>query len=167
MSAIALILAFASAATPWPISLCHAADPAQAASGGAEAPTSAHAPAGHAHAGHHHGATADMAAPLPFGLLGDVRDGEALYRQNCASCHGESGDGAGPLARSMNPRPADFTSAAARTTLARPHLFDAIGKGISDNGMPAWERVLTPQQIADLAEYVFVSFVRAEPAAAK
>jgi mono/diheme cytochrome c family protein len=108
-----------------------------------------------------------MAAPLPFGLVGDARDGQALYRQNCASCHDESGDGAGPLARAMNPRPADFTSAAARATLARPHLFDAIGKGISDRGMPAWEQVLTPQQIADLAEYVFVSFVRAGPAAAK
>jgi mono/diheme cytochrome c family protein len=27
--------------------------------------------------------------------------------------------------------------------------------------MPAWEKVLTPQQIADLAEYVFNAFIAA------
>jgi mono/diheme cytochrome c family protein len=155
-SAIALVLVAASAAPRWSTAVSNAAD-------GANAPASPPVHAEHAHAGHHHAAAADMAAPLPFGLAGNTRAGQALYRRNCTSCHGERGDGAGPLARSTNPPPADFTSAAARTTLARPHLFDAIAKGVDGSGMPAWEDVLTPQQIADLAEYVFVNFIHPAP----
>ena len=31
-----------------------------------------------------------------------------LYREHCAHCHGISGDGAGPTARTLNPYPRDF-----------------------------------------------------------
>ncbi len=33
-----------------------------------------------------------------------------LYRQQCASCHGESGQGRGPVAASQNPYPASFVT---------------------------------------------------------
>lgn len=40
--------------------------------------------------------------------------GQALFRQHCASCHGESGDGAGPVAASLDPAPSDLRRIAAR-----------------------------------------------------
>ena len=38
-----------------------------------------------------------------------VPTGEALYRRNCASCHGVSGRGDGPAAQSLVTRPTDLT----------------------------------------------------------
>ncbi len=34
--------------------------------------------------------------------------GQGLYLQHCASCHGESGDGTGPLAESLRRAPSDL-----------------------------------------------------------
>ncbi len=42
-----------------------------------------------------------------------VADGERLYRANgCASCHGATGDGDGPVSRTLVPAPRDFRVAA-------------------------------------------------------
>ena len=38
-----------------------------------------------------------------------------------------------------------------------------ISEGRLASEMPAWKQVATPQQIADVAEYVFQSFIRNEP----
>ncbi len=40
--------------------------------------------------------------------------GETLYLRHCASCHGPSGKGDGPLAASLTVPPADLTQIAAR-----------------------------------------------------
>jgi len=40
--------------------------------------------------------------------------GRDLYLQHCASCHGESGDGSGPLAASLLRPPSDLRRIAAR-----------------------------------------------------
>ncbi len=36
--------------------------------------------------------------------------GERIYRENCAACHGEKGDGKGPQADRLKTKPRDFTS---------------------------------------------------------
>jgi len=41
--------------------------------------------------------------------------GAALYERHCASCHGLSGQGDGPLATSLTVAPADLTSLARRS----------------------------------------------------
>ena len=40
-----------------------------------------------------------------------------------------------------------------------PDPRNFIGKGKLGTEMPAWEKVLEPQQIADLSEYVFTAFI--------
>ena len=37
-----------------------------------------------------------------------LKDGRNLYMQHCLHCHGVSGDGAGPTAKFLNPRPRDY-----------------------------------------------------------
>lgn len=113
----------------------------------------------HAHGG---GARPPARDALPAGLAGDARRGRAFYAANCATCHGAAGDGKGPRAYFINPKPRDFTAPGARAALTRPALYAAIAQGRVGTEMPAWDKVLTPQQIANVAEYVYLAFIRAE-----
>jgi mono/diheme cytochrome c family protein len=107
-----------------------------------------------------------MTVGLPNGLKGDARRGGAFYLANCATCHGARGDGAGPRAYFINPKPRNFLDNASRATLNRVALYAAVSEGRLASEMPAWKQVATPQQIADVAEYVFQTFIRATPATA-
>ena len=102
----------------------------------------------------------DMTAGLPNGLKGDSRRGGAFYLANCATCHGARGDGAGPRAYFINPKPRNFVEAASRARFNRVALFAAVSEGKLGTEMPAWSKVATPQQMADVAEYVFQSFIQ-------
>lgn len=102
---------------------------------------------------------ANMSLPLPDGLTGDFDKGTTLYLSNCAACHGETGDGRGPRAYFINPKPRNFLHTSSRATFNRPNLFTGISKGKLFSEMPAWDKVLTPQEIADVSEYVFKTFI--------
>lgn len=99
--------------------------------------------------------------PAPKGplLKGNISNGRPLYEQNCVACHGAAGDGKGPRAAVIVPKPRSFVSVEARAAFSRPLLVLTITQGKRGTGMPAWEKVLTPQEIADVAEYVFQRFI--------
>jgi len=101
-----------------------------------------------------------MATAMPNGLKGNPAAGGTFYNANCATCHGVKGDGQGPRAYFIRPVPRNFLEDQARNTLNRPLLFDAISKGRNGTEMPAWNKVLSDQEIANVAEYVFQSFIR-------
>lgn len=42
-------------------------------------------------------------------LAGDAAAGKTTFTTNCASCHGESGKGDGPVGAALTPPPRDFT----------------------------------------------------------
>jgi mono/diheme cytochrome c family protein len=127
-------------------------DATTAAQAAASTPTTAD---GHAHL---HTEVA-MDAPFPEALVGDRDWGEAFYNANCAVCHGEQGDGQGPRAYFIMPKPRDFGHAAARASLNRPHLYEAIAHGKVGTEMPGWRLVIGPQEVANVAEYVFQAFI--------
>jgi mono/diheme cytochrome c family protein len=102
---------------------------------------------------------ADMSAPLPRGLRGDAGKGREFYLKNCFVCHGERGDGEGPRSSFIKPPPRNFLAPESRRALNRPALFQAISAGKRGTVMPAWSSVLSEQQIADVAEFVFTAFV--------
>jgi mono/diheme cytochrome c family protein len=106
------------------------------------------------------GASADMNLPMPNGLRGNARKGGAFYNANCATCHGVKGDGNGPRAYFINPRPRDFVAGESRASLNRPLLYASVSMGKLGTEMPAWSKVLTAQEVADVAEYVFTKFIR-------
>ena len=103
----------------------------------------------------------NMAAPMPLGLKGDVEKGGAFYLGNCATCHGASGDGRGPRAYFINPKPRNFLHSASRQEFNRVKLFEMISNGERGTEMPAWKQVLSPQEIANVAEFVFQRFIQA------
>lgn len=104
----------------------------------------------------------DMTLAFPHGLVGHSAAGRQFYQANCATCHGREGDGRGVRASFINPPPRDFTSSKSRRSYNRPALFRAISGGKRGTVMPAWGKVLDDQQIADVAEYVFETFITAE-----
>lgn len=104
--------------------------------------------------------TAAMDVPFPKGLRGDVARGRVFYATNCATCHGAKGDAQGPRAYFINPKPRNFRTDTVRNSFNRPALFAAISVGRVGSEMPAWNKVLNDQQIADVAEYVFTAFIR-------
>lgn len=110
---------------------------------------------------------ADMNAPFPSGLKGDAGKGRAFYEKNCAECHGVKGDGQGPRAYFIRPVPRDFLQERSRLTLNRPAIYAAVFFGRNGTEMPAWSKVLSEQEVANVSEYVFQTFVRSGEKAAK
>ena len=49
--------------------------------------------------------------PLPAQAAGDAAKGKVLFEANCATCHGTSGKGDGPIGAALQPPPRDFTTA--------------------------------------------------------
>lgn len=103
---------------------------------------------------------ADMSQPLPKGLAGDIKLGERFFMGNCAICHGKQGNGEGSRAYLLNPRPRNFHDGYSHANLNRPALFSAITTGKPGTVMPAWGKVFSDQEIANVAEFVFQAFVR-------
>jgi len=101
----------------------------------------------------------DIAKPMPFSLHGDIVRGETFYQDNCSVCHGEEGNGQGPRAHFIFPKPRDFTASYALYKFSREHLFYAVSDGVVGTEMPAWKHVMDRQQISDVVEYLFQSFI--------
>ena len=105
-------------------------------------------------------APVNMNAPMPKGLKGDATKGAAFYMSNCSTCHGAIGDGRGPRAYFIMPKPRNFLHDASRADLNRPAIFKAVTDGKLGSEMPAWGKVMTEQEIADVSEFVFQRFIK-------
>jgi mono/diheme cytochrome c family protein len=98
-------------------------------------------------------------------LKGDKVSGSRLYENNCVACHGKAGDGNGPRAYFISPKPRSFVTAESRMIFTRAILINSIAQGKRGTEMPSWDKVLTDQEIANIAEYVFQRFITADNAA--
>lgn len=112
-------------------------------------------------------ASVDMSMPLPKGLVGNVSKGRDFFMKNCSTCHGTLGDGKGPRAYFINPKPENFLTPESKSTFNRPALFAAVSNGKLGTEMPAWSKVLSDQEIANVAEFVFQQFIQAKAQSAK
>lgn len=93
----------------------------------------------------------------PVALTADsVERGSALFATNCASCHGDTGAGDGPLADSLPAPPANFTI----HVPFHPDgvLYAWITDGIRGTGMPGWSPQLSDQERWDLVNFLRVNF---------
>ena len=108
---------------------------------------------------HNHFERAEMAKPMPHGLVGDGVLGKRFYEESCATCHGKTGDGKGPRSHFIFPKPRNFLHTSSLYKFSREHLFNVISEGVLGTEMPAWKRVLTQQEIANISEYLFEAFI--------
>jgi len=94
------------------------------------------------------------------GITGHAVDGKILYQQFCIGCHGADGNGKGPNALRIGPKPRDFTKATfkCRSTPTGDlptdeDLFNAITRGFVGTSMKPWTS-LSAQQRADLVAFI-------------
>ena len=83
----------------------------------------------------------------------EIAAGQALYEDNCASCHGENGDGKGADIPSPSAAPADFTDQAIMARRSAHDLFISTSEGVSP-AMPAFGDQLTENERWAIASYL-------------
>lgn len=94
--------------------------------------------------------------------------GQAVYMKRCVQCHGVSGDGNGPVADSMYPRPRDYTRGIFKFTSTpyggkprRQDLMATLERGVVGTSMPNF-RLLPKKELEAVVDYVLVLAQRGE-----
>ncbi len=97
-----------------------------------------------------------------------LQQGLGVYRRRCVQCHGDSGDGNGPVASSLYPRPRDyrkgifkFTSTPYGDKPLRSDLIRTVSRGIPGTSMPAFH-LLPATEIESVVDYVLALTHRGE-----
>ncbi len=87
-----------------------------------------------------------------------VAHGRAVYERRCVGCHGVKGDGNGPGATFLNPRPRNFTLGAFkfRSTPSGSlptdgDLYRTLTRGVRWTAMPTWHELSEKDRIAAIA----------------
>jgi mono/diheme cytochrome c family protein len=91
--------------------------------------------------------------------------GQVIFLQNCAHCHGLSGDGQGWDGQYLNPQPADFREIAGKTMTPemQAEYFAKVTFGIQDAAMPSWGEWLPANQRWDAIKYLEEAFMQGMP----
>lgn len=97
-----------------------------------------------------------------------LRHGYALYSQYCVQCHGVNGDGNGPVAEHLNPKPRNYTLGVFKFTSTpygskprRSDLARTIKVGVTGTSMPSFDR-FSKEQIDAVVEYVLALTYRGQ-----
>ncbi len=80
-------------------------------------------------------------------------EGEGLFLQRCASCHGASGAGDGTLARSLTKLPPEIGTVAWQVERSDEQIAQVVKSGLPGSAMPP-SRDLTDAQATSLVAYV-------------
>ena len=94
--------------------------------------------------------------------LPDSRDlrtlGADVYAHRCVGCHGQRGDGNGPAATFLSPRPRDFTLGVFKFRSTPPgslptdgDLYRTVTDGVRGTAMPTWHELPDKERLAVVA----------------
>lgn len=93
-----------------------------------------------------------------------VENGRRVYYQNCFYCHGDGLAGNGMFAHALNPIPTNFMDPGVLPNFQESFFFWRASKGGPglpeeggpwDTAMPAWENLLTEEEIWDAVRFLF------------
>ena len=89
----------------------------------------------------------------------DVAKGKQIFQLYCVQCHGEKGDGQGPVGKTLNPPPRDFQAAEFKFGGTDKDIFEVISNGAASKGgsplMAPWGAV-----IPEADRHALVKFIR-------
>jgi len=103
--------------------------------------------------------------PAPYNSLSNplsrtretVERGAAVYEKNCASCHGPTGAGDGPVGRTLSPPPANLAFLAQMPMVQwDPFMYWTVAEGGAQFGsaMPAFRNTLSKDDIWAVIAYI-------------
>ncbi len=88
----------------------------------------------------------------------DPAKGKPIYALYCVTCHGESGDGQGPVGKTLNPPPRDFTKGDFKYGGGDKEIFEVISNGAASKGgsplMAPWGSVIPEADRWALVAYI-------------
>ncbi|MCF8721680.1 c-type cytochrome [Nitrospina gracilis] len=94
-----------------------------------------------------------------------AQNGETLFQKSakpmaCKMCHGDKGDGKGPLGKALKPAPRNFTCAETMSDISPGQMFWIIKNGSSGTGMVAHGKQMSDKEIWDLVKYIQTSLAK-------
>lgn len=99
---------------------------------------------------------AGIKPPQPS-LAPSLSQGRRLFGRYCSACHGDNGDGRGPLAAGIEGvKPVDFSDQGLMAGETPEEFFQAITIGVPGTAMPSWDTVLTAQERWDLVAHLWM-----------
>ena len=85
-----------------------------------------------------------------------IQNGAALFKRHCVMCHGATGHGDGPAAKTLKGKLPSLTdkTVMAKMTDAQIHETITAGKKTEVGNMPALGKRLKPEEITDIVNYL-------------
>ncbi len=106
-------------------------------------------------------------SPMPEATEEFVEKGRGIYFQRCSFCHGLLGDGEGPAAEFLDPRPRDFTLGTFkfRTTQSgelptNEDLFRTVSRGLPGTAMQAFDSDLIKNGLDEEERWAVISYIK-------
>ena len=97
-----------------------------------------------------------------------LKQGYRVYSNYCTQCHGVNGDGLGPVAQHLEPKPRNYTRGIFKFTSTpygskprRSDLMLTIRRGVTGTSMPSFDR-LSEEDVAAVTEYVLALTYRGQ-----
>lgn len=94
--------------------------------------------------------------PVKSGVatVAQVARGADLFKANCSSCHGDNGDGSGPTAPTLTPKPRNFKELAGWKNGSKVvQIYKTLQEGIAGSSMASYN-YLPPEDRFSLIHYV-------------
>jgi mono/diheme cytochrome c family protein len=95
-----------------------------------------------------------------------LQAGKSTYARQCASCHGERGQGSGRAGSGTLPMP-DFTTPQAREQWPRGQLIASIAVHQPEFGQPDFSKRLSDSQIGELVDFIMTALMLPDKSTAK
>ncbi len=106
-------------------------------------------------------------SPMPEATPELLEEGREIYFRRCSFCHGLLGDGEGPAAEYLDPRPRDFTLGTFkfRTTQSGElptdeDLFRTVSRGLSGTGMQAFDDDLIKNGLSEHERWAVIAYIQ-------
>ncbi|MCP4381330.1 MAG: c-type cytochrome, partial [Hyphomicrobiales bacterium] len=113
------------------------------------------------------GAADTPSTPMPEVTEEFLEQGRAVYFRRCSFCHGLLGDGEGPAAKFLDPRPRDFTLGTFkfRTTESgelptNEDLFRTVSRGLSGTAMQAFDSDLIKNGLSESDRWAVIAYIK-------